>query len=137
MALLKPINTAGIGILGTVTFIWGLWLASPFWTVFSGDPNYSAMAQLAPEWAWGLFGIAVGAVILAGVIKNSYRALTRGATVAYYFWLAITGMHLVSNWKSEMWIFTLMSALYAIFIALNLRVNEKIIEFSVSKKERN
>lgn len=123
-ALLKPINTTGIIILGIYTTVWGLWIANPFWSVFNRAPMFNEMASLAPEWAWGLMAIIAGLVIVYSAIRQSYRTLTIGSLVAAWHWAAIATFYFVADWMNTGGITCLMIAVYATFVYLNIRVNK-------------
>lgn len=122
-ALLKPINTSAVIILGLYTFVWGAWIANPFWSVFSRAPLYDAMAVFAPEWVWGLFAIIVGIVMIYGVLKPSYRTLSNGALVSTWHWTTICVFYFVADWMSTGGVTCLMLGVYSAFIYLNIRVN--------------
>lgn len=94
-ALVEPINSALIMILGIYTTMWGLWLASPFWDVFTSARLYSKMDQLAPEWVWGVIAIGVGiSVLLYANHKDTFR---RGAAIGYIFWLINSTMYAMGD----------------------------------------
>lgn len=124
-ALLLPINPALIVLLGIYTVVWGFWIANPFWTVFTQAPLYSAMAGFAPEWAWGGVALITGTVVTMGAVKRSYRALTRGAAVAFFHWFLIALMYFAGDPLSTGGITSLVIALYAAVVYLNIRVNFK------------
>jgi hypothetical protein len=104
--------------------LWGAWVANPFWSVFSRAPLYDAMASIAPEWAWGLFAIFIGCVILYGVLKPSYKTLTRAAWAACWHWAVIAGFYFVADYMNTGGITSLTFAIYAAFIYLNIKVNK-------------
>jgi hypothetical protein len=131
--LLKPFNIAVVFILGAYTFVWGLWVANPFWAVFEQAKLYSALVQFAPDWLlsigltpeifWGGVAIFCGIVIARGAIKRSYRALVIGASVAFYHWLTISTFYFLGDWQNTGGITALAFAVYASVIYLNLKVN--------------
>ena len=125
--LMHPINTSAVIIMGFYTFLWGVWLASPFWHVFDHAPLYMTLAGLAPEWAWGLWAIAVGLVMVYGVVRKSHRSLTTGAFVGMFHWLLISLLYFFADWHSTGGITALMVAAYCSFVYLNLRMNKGII----------
>ncbi|ASR76480.1 hypothetical protein SEA_SAMISTI12_48 [Streptomyces phage Samisti12] len=135
--LRKPINTAAISIMGVYTFIWGLWLALP-WATFARSPIYGMMSNLAPELVWGVAAMAIGAIMLYGVWSQVYRALHRGALAGFYYWFVISGFYLMGSWQSVGWINAFMVAIYCAFVAINLRVNRKLVDSSLhDNKEVN
>ena len=123
-ALLKPINTSAVILLGVYTTVWGLWVANPFWTVFSQAPLYSTMASIMPEWAWGSIAILCGLVIVYGVLKPSYKTLTRGALVGTWHWATIAVLYFIGDALNTGGITSLTFAVYAAFVYLNIRVNK-------------
>lgn len=122
-ALLKPVNTAAIILLGMYTVLWGLWIANPWWSVFNSAPLFHQMRDVAPEWAWGLFAIFCGLVTAYGAWRPSYRALTIGSGTAFGHWLAISIFYFVGDWHNTGGITSLTFSIYAAFIYLNIRVN--------------
>jgi len=128
--LRKPINTAAISIMGTYTLVWGLWLAMP-WATFNRSPIYEMMNTLAPELVWGLAAMGIGLMMLHGVFKMSYNALHRGALAGFYYWLVVSGFYIVGSWQSVGWINACMVSIYCAFVAINLRVNRKVVDSSL------
>lgn len=130
-ALLKPVNTAAIILLGIYTIVWGFWLANPFWDAFSRAPLYSelenafAFASVNSEAVWGLIAISSGCVICYGAYKPSYRALITGASVAFVHWFVISMFYFWGDWQNTGGITAVTFAIYAAFIYLNIKVNHK------------
>ena len=124
-ALLRPVNTAAIVILGVYTVTWGLWVANPFWSVFHGTQLFSALGLLAPEVFWGCLAITCGLFTIRGAYKRSYRALVIGAVFAAAHWLMIAFFYFLGDWTNTGGITSLTFAVYAAFIYLNIRVNHR------------
>lgn len=124
-ALLLPINPAAVIILGIYTAVWGLWVANPFWEVFSHAPLYSAMASFMPEYIWGILAITMGAITIYGAVNRYYAALVRGAAASGFFWLFVCIFYFVGDAASTGGITALVFSVYAAFIYLNIRVNFK------------
>lgn len=122
-ALLKPVNTAAIILLGLYTMLWGFWVGNPFWTVFGTAPIYNQMAKIAPEWGWGLFAIGCGLITAYGAWRPSYRALVTGSGTAFGHWLLICILYFAGDWHNTGGITCLLLSTYAAFIYLNIRVN--------------
>lgn len=120
--LMQPINTSLIALLGAYTMLWGLWLASPFWTVFDAAPLYSKMEHF-PEWAWGAFAMYAGIEIIRGVILNRNGPLKRGAFIGYFHWFIVTLMYFFGDWRSTGGITSLVICMYCFIIFLNYRKN--------------
>ena len=119
----RPINTAAISILGTYTFLWGLWLTMP-WSTFNRGPIYDLMSILAPELIWGISAMVIGGIIMYGVSKNAYAYLRRGALIGFYYWFIIAAFYALGSWQSTGWINSAMVAIYCAFVSLNLRINK-------------
>jgi hypothetical protein len=129
-ALLLPINPAAVVLLGIYTTVWGAWLASPFWTVFTQAPLFSVLARAAPdfvpaEYFWGTIAIICGSITIYGAVKRSYRALITGASVAGWHWLMIATFYFWGDWQNTGGITALIFCVYACFIYVNIRVNYK------------
>jgi hypothetical protein len=123
--LLQPVNTAAIIILGIYTTVWGFWVANPFWTVFDQAPLYDWMSRVMPEWSWGAIAIAVGLLMIHGVIRHSYGALITGALVGYFHWLAIAIMYLGADWQNTGGVTSFIISIYCGFIWLNITKNKE------------
>lgn len=124
-ALLLPINPAAVILLGIYTVVWGVWVANPFWSVFSQAELYGVLATVAPEVFWGCLAILCGIVTVYGAVKRSYRALINGSSVAGWHWFMITVFYFMGDPLNTGGITALIFAVYAIFIYLNLKVNFK------------
>lgn len=132
--LLKPINKSAIILLGIYTVVWGVWVVSPFWDVFTTAPLYSAMLGVIPaEWFWGITAIICGLVTVRGAVTRSYRALLAGAGVVGWHWFIISILYFIGDWHNTGGITALFLALYAAFIYLNLKVNHKQKHFGVNE----
>src|SRR5438128_2073158 len=123
-ALLKPINTSAIVLLGVYTVAWGFWIGNPFWNEFAIEPSLRVLSSFAPEFIWGLVALIAGAVIVYGVLKPSYENLTRGALCGFIYWVVMATLEFVSNWQSVGGITALLFGLYAAYIYVNIRVNK-------------
>lgn len=125
MALLKPINTSAIVILGVYTFIWGLWVCNPFWSVFSQAPLYDAMGALLPEYFWGLLAVVTGVLTIYGSVKRSYATLITGAFASGWFWTIIAIFYFLGDFMNTGGITSATFAIYSGFIYLNIRINHR------------
>lgn len=124
-ALLRPINPAASIILGVYTVLWGMWVASPFWSAFAHVSYYSVMAHLAPEWVWGLIGIFCGGLMIYGAVRRTYRELTNGAGTIALFWFFIGICNFLADWQATGGVMAFMIFIYGAFVYLNIRVNYK------------
>ena len=123
-ALLKPINTSAIVLLGVYTVLWGLWLIAPWWDVFTVAALYSQMAAIAPEWVWGMVALVCGSATMYGAIKPSYKTLSIGALVAGWHWTMVSVFYFSGDWHNTGGITAFIFAVYAAFVYLNIRVNK-------------
>lgn len=122
-ALLQPVNKAGIILLGIYTVIWGFWVGSPWWTVFTQAKLYYLLAQVAPEMFWGCLAFSCGLVTIWGAVRRTYPALLIGSAVAGWHWFMIAIFYLLGDWQNTGGITALLLCVYAIFIYLNVKVN--------------
>lgn len=127
-AMLRPINTAAIVIMGAYTFVWGFWIFNPFWDVFRTAKIFSYMAML-PEYFWGGLAMAVGIMMVYGVMKHNYKSLMWGAKVGFYHWTMICILYFFGDWQNTGGVTALMISFYCGFIWLNIRVNKAILVF--------
>jgi hypothetical protein len=121
-SILQPINPAAILILGVFTALWGIWVASPFWDVFTSADAYQYLGML-PEPVVGGVAILAGLGIINGVLRASFRSLTTGAMIGFSHWFTIAVFFFLGNWHNTAGITYLMIAVYSAFVWLNLRVN--------------
>lgn len=120
-ALAKPINKVAAVVLSVYTFLWGLWVANPFWNVFGQSNMYSWLDSVAPEAFWGVMAMVVGAVMTYGVVRSSYKSLTIGAFVGFIHWLIIAMGYFAGDWRNTGGITSSAMALYCAAIYLNIR----------------
>lgn len=122
-ALLKPINPSASIIIGVYTVLWGIWVASPFWSAFARASYYSVMAQLAPEWVWGLAALFCGGLMIYGATRRTYRELTNGAGSIAILWFLIGICNFLADWQATGGVTSIMIFVYGAFVYLNIRVN--------------
>jgi len=127
-AMFSPINTSAISIMAGFTVLWGLWVANPFWTVFTQAQIFSFMVIILPEVAWGIIAILIGITMFYGVIKPSYMNLRNGALAGFYFWLFAAINFFLGDWQNTGGVTLLMIAVYCGYIALNLFINKKAFQ---------
>jgi hypothetical protein len=120
-ALSKPINKVAAVVLSVYTFLWGCWVANPFWNVFDRSNMFSWLSGIAPEVYWGSFAMCVGAVMTYGVLRSSYKSLTIGAFVGFIHWLIIAMGYFAGDWQNTGGITASAMALYCAAIYLNIR----------------
>jgi len=120
-ALARPINKVAAVVLSIYTFLWGFWIANPFWDVFGHAQVYDWLADIAPESYWGAMAMAVGAIMTYGVIRGSVKSLTIGAFVGFIHWLIIAMGYFAGDWRNTGGITSSAMALYCAAIYLNVR----------------
>lgn len=125
-ALLLPINPSAVILLGIYTVAWGLWVANPFWEVFTSAKLFSALAATGvPEWAWGCFAILCGCITIYGAVRRRYGSLIRGALAAHWHWLMIAAFYFIGDALNTGGITSFFFCVYAAYIYLNIKVNFK------------
>lgn len=130
-ALLLPINTAAVIILGVYTVIWGAWLANPWTNVFTHAALYSVLGSLAPELFWGCLAISCGLITIHGAMTRRYRPLMWGSSISGWHWTMIAVFYFIGDPINTGGITALTFAVYSAYIYLNIRVN-----FGKDKKNR-
>jgi len=118
--LLEPVNTSVISILGLFNLLFGIWLLLPFDSIVLSSPYLS-------EWGIGAITTLIGILILIGSIFERLFPLSTGTLIGFCFWIAVTGVVLLTRWQSPGWIFALMIALYCLFVNLNIRINSNLL----------
>lgn len=121
LALSKPINKVAALVLSVYTFLWGFWIANPFWNVFENSKVYAWLGDIAPESFWGGMAMAVGAIMTYGVIRASQNSLTIGAFVGFIHWLIISMGYFAGDWRSTGGLTSATMALFCAAIYLNIR----------------
>lgn len=124
-ALLLPINPAAVVLLGIYTVVWGIWVANPFWDVFTRAELYGVLATVAPEIFWGLLAMTCGTITIYGAWKRRYGPLVRGASASGWHWMMIAIFYFMGDPLNTGGITALIFAVYAAFVYLNIRVNFK------------
>lgn len=127
-ALMQPINTSAAIILGLYTFVWGVWVANPIWSVFETAEVYATLMSIFPEYAWGLIAIICGSFMVYGCVSSKYKHLVRGSFVGAIHWLVIGICYFLGDWHHTGGITAIMIAVYCSFVYLNLRVNRIVYE---------
>lgn len=119
----RPINTAAIVIMGVYTVLWGFWVGNPFWTTFNEGKQYDWLARVMPEWGWGAIAVAVGGVMVFGVMRDSFRSLSAGSLIGACYWGVIATGYYIGDWRDTAGLTKTMICLYCAFIFLNIKMN--------------
>jgi hypothetical protein len=86
--------------VGIVTSIWGVWLLSPFWVVFTSSPTFEFLGKILPEDMWGLITLILGlAILISGWQKWKIIEIVL-AFVITFTWGLITVTFALSNLAS-------------------------------------
>jgi len=118
-----PLNKAATIVLSTYTMLWGLWVANPFWDVFSRAELYTSLMNVLPEYAWGLIAICCGLAMAWGVLHTTTQWVARGAFVGFLHWIVISGGYFMGDWQNTGGVTALTIALLCALTYLNSRVN--------------
>lgn len=97
-ALAARRDLLGLGISGHASF-YGLWLLLPV-NSFANSVSYEAMAELLPEWAWGVLFLTAGGVMLTGVLKRRRVWQEQGVFALCVLWAIVFGSMAAVNWAS-------------------------------------
>lgn len=119
----RPTNPVIQVLLGSYTIVWGLWVGSPFWSVFSRAPIYSEMHRFAPEWAFGIMAVLAGGMVLRGAWRTSYQALSTGAIVGAMHWITISVLYFSGDWRNTGGVTSLFIGLMMTYLYLNVAIN--------------
>lgn len=126
--ILGPVNFLLIGVLGTYTLVWGIWVVNPFWDVFSAAKLYSALKETAPEWFWGGWATLCGIQLTWGVFSRSLVLLRRAVIHLWLHWCVIALMYFIGDWHNTGGITSTMIAVLSAVIYLNVRVNSEDVD---------
>lgn len=73
-----------------VAIVWGLFVINPYVDLFDRYPQiYKPMAQLAPEWIWGLAFVASGVVAFRCAGWGTRRRALMLMTIVYSFFACL------------------------------------------------
>lgn len=128
MSLIKrlddPINAASTSLIGAYTFVWGFYVALPFWDVFTSAPVFHPLLSLAPEYFWGLLAILCGLTMFYGAVKNSFTSLQYGTFICFMHWTMLSFTFYFGDWHNTAWITYGFIATLCAFMYLNIRLNK-------------
>lgn len=130
LTLLKPINPAVICVLGFYMVVWGLWIVSPFWSVFGHAQLFVWLARSASEYVWGGIAISCGLIVLRGAMKPVYWNLDIGALVSFLFWLLISILFFIADWQSTGGLSAAAFCVYSGLVWVNVRVNKEYFGYT-------
>lgn len=87
----------------SVALAWASALLDPFTDTFGSAAGFNAMADLAPDWAWGLVCLAIGIAGIAGWVTGRYRLRRTALLGAVGLWAVIAAMLCTSNYAGTGW----------------------------------
>lgn len=110
-------------ITGVSLFLWGLWLAIPYWDTFKTTPTFLALQQLPiPEDIQGLIIMTVGLTVLVALLIEYNTLRIRATFAAMLIWLFLSAMFIGANVRSTATITYPILALSAAWAYLRLTV---------------
>lgn len=77
--------------------LWGLWVASPWWDVFSRLPIHSFMASVASEGMWGGAMLIVGLAQCIVLFRGSVRVRRYMTVICMFVWITLAVAFLLGN----------------------------------------
>jgi len=111
-------------LAGIYSFMWGLWVASPFWNTFPSSPIYEILSWTGSELVWGGVQMAVG-LALAFAAFDSLRWMKWATFSGFISWFLIALSFAISDWQNAgMWVCGFIAALMA-YLFLNTAKREK------------
>ena len=72
-----------------IAFSWGLWMMNPWVDIFSTYNGYRALADIAPDFYWGILLTLVGVCQLYGLVRRKYSYRRFFAFMAAVIWTFI------------------------------------------------
>jgi hypothetical protein len=84
----------------TLATLWGVWLIVPWTQTFASSPGYSVMAELAPEWVWGLTAITAGIVQGSSLVVGHCRIRRTAALALIALWAFVGSALITANWRA-------------------------------------
>jgi hypothetical protein len=122
--MLKPVSRGVTVLVSLYTSLWGLWLLSPFWTVFTTGTLYSGLQSFAPEWFWGLFALGCGLAALFTALTDHFpvSAFTTAALVGWH-WLIVGILYLYGDWHNTGGITGIFLAILCAYIYFSVKAN--------------
>jgi hypothetical protein len=86
---------------GTALFFWGLWLAIPYWAIFSTTPTFAALRRLPlPEDIQGIIIMIVGLCVILGLLLDVHQIRKASTFTAMVVWAFLSAMFINANWQS-------------------------------------
>lgn len=107
--------------------LWGIWLLLP-WDSFSTSEVFRLMANLAPEWVWGIFVLSSGIFHLTAVISNNLKTSLIASLITLFTFTILFVLTAFSNYKATAVVtyFTLLVCSWHSYIELLLITKKKV-----------
>lgn len=96
----KQFHFLPIEVASTLMFFWWALILLVSTNTFSTSHSYDVMANLMPEWAWGLLCLHNGILQLVGMHKideKKHKHKKIGLLIATGFWIFVATMILLGN----------------------------------------
>lgn len=115
--LLKSFEALGIGW----AFVWGFWLASPWWDTLANAPAFSVMAQAGPDWMWGGIPMltAVAVVVAHRLRRWIIKQILFGILMSFFVFASV--IFALANWQGTAVITYLFLAAFYFLLAMAVR----------------
>lgn len=122
--ILKPVSRGVTVIVALYTALWGVWVASPFWSVFSTSTLYDGLRGVAPEWFWGVFALLIGLAAFYTSINDRFPTTAfTCAALAGWHWLIVGILYLYGDWHNTGGITGLFLAFLCAYIYFSVKYN--------------
>jgi hypothetical protein len=106
----------GAGLaLATFAIVWGIWVACPWFDVFT-NPVYDSYRK-RPEWLWGGYALAAGLLQLVGLARHYPLTSFAGAVCLNAFYLFGALSFYVADWRTPWFPLFVMFLLWHLLIA--------------------
>lgn len=116
-------NMSVVLVLGLFTFIWGLWVINPFWTVFTQATLYADMREYGGELFWGSFALFTGALTIYGAIRMQPPYVYYGSAASGWHWFVVGIFYLLGDWQNTGGITAWFISILSLCVYLNIKIN--------------
>lgn len=121
---LAPISPFSILIAGFYSFMWGLWVALPFWDTFAKSPIYEVLSWTGSEVIWGGIQMVIGVILMAAAF-DSLRGMKYATFAGFVTWTWITISFAIADFHNAgMWVTGFLAATHG-YMFLNTAKRDK------------
>lgn len=99
-------------VVALMLILWGVWVANPFWELFTASPVFGLMAHIGPEPAWGVTVFAVGCLQMGFVFSRQWTARRATAVLSLFVYVLLSVMFGLGNFRG------VSTVIYAVFALL-------------------